>query len=156
DSLIENAELVADTVTNGWHFDRRERIHVTRRKPPKSPVAQAGLLLLCENLIKFVAKFVQCLTRHFGDPEIEQIVREMRAGQKLRRQICDPSRVRSAVGLQAIDRALKQPIAHSQGKRDVEIVFRRNAFQPAKPEAEIVAEFLLDFTGGETRADVGR
>jgi hypothetical protein len=35
-------------------------------------------------------------------------------------------------------------------------VFRRKALQPAKPAAEIVAECLLDFTGGETRADFGR
>jgi hypothetical protein len=31
--LIENGELVADAVTNSWHFDESERIHVSRREP---------------------------------------------------------------------------------------------------------------------------
>ena len=46
DDLIENAELVANAIADCGHLDRGKRVHVTRREPSKSAVAESGLLLL--------------------------------------------------------------------------------------------------------------
>ena len=56
----------------------------------------------------------------------------------------------------AFDYSLEDAITDSQGERDVKIVLRRKGLEPAKPAAEIISECLLDFTGSETRPDVGR
>jgi hypothetical protein len=66
------------------------------------------------------------------------------------------TRVSPAVIFHSVDCALEKPVANGQRKRDVEIVLRRKALQPAKPANEVVAECLLDFTGSETRTDFGR
>ena len=63
---------------------------------------------------------------------------------------------RDARSLHPADCALEKPVANGQRKRDVEIVFSCKVLKPAKAGPEIVAESLLDFAGGETRADVGR
>ena len=154
DDLIENAELVADAVANGRHFDRRERIHVTRRKPPESAIAETGLLLLRKDLVEIVAEPAQGLARWLGDAEIEQVVREMRAGQILRGEISDATGVRAAIVFHALDSALEEAVADGQGERDVEIVFRRDGLKPAHPAAEVVAECLLDFISAETSSDI--
>jgi hypothetical protein len=81
DYLIENAEFIADAIAKRWHFNRRERIHETRCKPAQPSVTKARLFFLRDEFIEIVPKLTQCLTRHFGDPEIEQIVRQMRPRQ---------------------------------------------------------------------------
>ena len=75
--LIKNAELIPDAVAKGWHFDRRERIHETRREPSKAAVTEAGLFFLRGDFIEIIAKLAQRFLRHISDPEIEQIVLQM-------------------------------------------------------------------------------
>ena len=137
------------------HFDRRERIHVTRGEPAESAIAEAGLFFLRDDLVEIVAEPVHSFARGFGDAEVEQIVREMRPGQELRGEIRHASRVGSAVVFHARDRALEKPVAHGERERDIEVVFRRDGFEPAHAADEVVAEGLLDFVGGETGADAG-
>ena len=155
DDLIENAELIADAVADRGHFDRGERIHVTRREPPESAVAKAGFLLLRNDVVEIVAKRAQRFTRRFGNAEIEQIVRKVWTGQIFRGEIRDAARVLSAVAGDAFDTALKDPVAHSQRERDVKIVFRRDTFEPAEAVAKILEKGLLDFVGGESGSDAG-
>ena len=155
DDLIENAELVANAVPERGHFDRRERVHVTRGESAEAAIAETGLLFLRENLVEIVAEPAHRFARGFGDAEVEQVVRKMRPEQKLRGEIRHAPRVRSAVVFHARDRAVEKPVAHGQRERDVEIVLRGDGFEPAHAADEVVAESLLDFVGGETDADAG-
>jgi hypothetical protein len=50
---------------------------------------------------------------------------------------------------------LKDPVAHGQRERDVEVVFRRDTFEPAEAVAKILEKSLLDFVGGEAGPDAG-
>ena len=106
--LIEDAEFVADAVADGRHFDRRQRIHVTRRKPPEAAVAQTGLFLLRQDLVEIVAEPCAGPRGRFGDAEIEQVVTEMRAGQIFRGEISNAAGIRAAIGFHALDGALKR------------------------------------------------
>src|SRR4029453_14742699 len=126
------------------HFDRGERIHVTRRQPSKSAIPEAGLLFLREDFVKVVAKSAQGLARRLGDAEVEQVVREMRSGQIFRGEIRDTARVGSPVVLPARDSALEESVAHGQREREVEIVLRRGGFHSPKSATEIFAERLFD------------
>lgn len=44
--LIEDAELVTDTVAHGGNVERCQRVHVTRRQAAEAAIAQPGFLLL--------------------------------------------------------------------------------------------------------------
>ena len=155
DDLIENAELVANAVAERRHFDRRERVHVTRRQSAQSAIAEAGLFFLRKNLVEIVAEPAHRFARGFRDAEVEQIVRKMRPEQELRGEIRHASRVRSAVVFDARDRAVEEPVADGQREREIEVVFRGNGFEAAHAADEVVAKGLLDFVGGETDADAG-
>jgi hypothetical protein len=50
DHLIEDAELVSDAVADGRNVQRRQRVHVTGSEPPQAAIAQAGLLLLVDEI----------------------------------------------------------------------------------------------------------
>jgi hypothetical protein len=73
--LIENAELVANAVPERWHFDRCQRVQVTRRKSAQAAIAEAGFFFLRKNLVQTVAEPAHRFARGFGNAEVEQIVR---------------------------------------------------------------------------------
>ena len=154
DDLVEDAELIADTVADGRNLDRRERIHVTRRESPEPAVAQTWLFLLRKDLVEIVAEPAQGLAGLIDDAEVEQVVREMRTGQELRGEIRDAARIRPPVVFHALDRTPKEPFACGQRKRNVEIMLRRRSFEPAHLVTKVVAECLLDFVGAETSSDI--
>ena len=131
DDLIENAELVANAVPERGHFDRRERVHVTRRQSAQSTIAEAGLFFLRKNLVQIIAKPAHRFARGFRDAEVEQIVRKMRPEQELRGEIRHASRARSAVVFDAGDRAVEESVADGQCERKIEVVFRGNGFETA-------------------------
>jgi 6-phosphofructokinase 1 len=67
DDLIENAELVANAVPERGHFDRRERVHVTRRESAQPAIAEAGLFFLRKNLVQIVAEPAHRFARGAND-----------------------------------------------------------------------------------------
>ena len=79
----------------------------------------------------------------------------MRPEQEFCGEIRHASRARSAVGFDARDRLLKEPVADGQCEREIEVVFRGNGFEATHAADEVVAKGLLDFLAGETGADAG-
>ena len=63
DGLVEDAELVADAVADGGHFERGQRIQVARGQPAQAAVAQAGFLLLLDQVVEVQAEFGHGLAR---------------------------------------------------------------------------------------------
>ena len=155
DDLIENAELVANAVPERGHFDRRERVHVTRRQSAQPAIAETGFFFLRKNLVQIVAEPAHCFERGFGNAEVEQIVRKMRPEQELRREIRHASRVRSAVVFDGGDRVVEEPVADGQRERKIEVVLGGSGFEAAHAADEVIAKGLLDIVGGETDADAG-
>jgi hypothetical protein len=76
----------------------------------------------------------------------------MRPEQEFCGEIRHASRARSAVGFDARDRLLKEPVADGQCEREIEVVFRGNGFEAAHAADEVVAKGLLDIVGGEPDA----
>ena len=63
DGLVEDAELVTDAVADGRHFERGQRIQVTRGEPAQAAVAEPGLLLLLDQVVEVQAQFLHRLAR---------------------------------------------------------------------------------------------
>ena len=71
DRLVEDAELVADAVSDGGHAQRGERIHVARGQPAEAAVAEAGLFLLLEHVLEVLPESRQRLRGGVPHPEID-------------------------------------------------------------------------------------
>ena len=98
DGLVEDAELVADAVADGRHFERGHRIQVTRREPAQAAVAEAGLLLLLDKVVEVHAEFLHRLARILGEAQAEELAGQVRPGQELRREVGHHARVLLGVG----------------------------------------------------------
>jgi hypothetical protein len=82
DRLRENAELVANAITNGGNFERCQGVQVTRGQASETAVAEAGLLLLIEQHFQIEAEFPHRLLGVVEDAEIDQVVSELRTNQE--------------------------------------------------------------------------
>jgi hypothetical protein len=95
DRLREDAELVADAITDGGNLERRQGIEITRGQAPEAAVAQPGLLLLIEQHSRSrPSSFIACLGV-VVDAEIDQVVAELRADQEFGGQVADGTAARS-------------------------------------------------------------
>ena len=83
DRLVENAELVADAVTERGHFQRGQGVEVTRSQAPEAAIAEAGLLFVIDQIFETDIDFRQRLLHGLVNSEIDEIGRELRAHQKL-------------------------------------------------------------------------
>ena len=155
DDLIENAELVANAVSERGHFDRCERVHVTRCESAQAAIAETGFFFLRENLVQIVAETAHRFARGFRNAEVEQIVRKMRPEQELGGEVRHVSRARSAVVFDGGDRAVEEPVADGQCEREIEVVFRGNGSEAAHAADEVIAKGLLDMFGAETDTAAG-
>ena len=70
-----------------------ERIQVTGSQPAQAAVAQAGFLLLLDQVVEIHAQFRHRLPGLFGDAEVEQVVGQVRAGQELGGEVGHHARV---------------------------------------------------------------
>jgi hypothetical protein len=79
DLLLEDSELVADAVTQRWHFERGQRVNETRGKAAETAIAQARLVLVRQQLFEVEPELGHRRTRGLVDAEIDEVVAEMRA-----------------------------------------------------------------------------
>ena len=124
DLLTEDAELVTDAVGDRRDLERGERIDETRRQPAETAAAQSRLLFLVQQLLEVQAELAQALPHRLDDAEIQEIVAEMRPGQKLGGQIGDGPRPVPGVFGGRADPALQHAVAHRVGERHVVVVLR--------------------------------
>ena len=83
DELVENAEFVADAVAGGRNLEAGQRFHVAGRQATEAAVAKTRLLLDFKNLLKRLdAEIAQGFLGFLLDPQVEQIVVELRADQE--------------------------------------------------------------------------
>ena len=122
DDLVEDAELITNAIPDGRHFKRRERIHITRRQPPQAAVAKARLILLFQHIFQVDIELGHRLTNLLGHTKIKQVIRKMRAGQKLGGHIGDHARVLLGIRFERLHALLEHTVADGQRKRRVKVV----------------------------------
>src|SRR6266516_3955111 len=77
DLLVEDAELVPNTVTDRGDLKRCERIEVAGRKPAEAAGAEARLFFLVEEDLEIETELLHGLLRRIEGPELEEIVAEV-------------------------------------------------------------------------------
>jgi hypothetical protein len=77
EDLIEDTELVPDTVSERRIAKRSQRIEVAGGQPAESAVAEPRLFLEPHELLQIQTEFCHRLACVLGDPEVEQIAAEM-------------------------------------------------------------------------------
>ena len=88
---------------------RGERIQVTGGQPAEAAVAEAGFLLLLDQVVEVQAEFRHGLAGGLGEAEVEQVVGQMRAGQKLGGEVGHHARVLLGVGFHGADALAAAP-----------------------------------------------
>ena len=140
DHLIENAELVADAVTERRHFQSGEGVEVARRQSPEAAIAETGFRFVFDQILEANINTRQRLLHVVVDAEIDEIGRELGADQEFGREIGDDPRFRMLK--QQVERAhpaLEQAIAHRIDGRQIVIVEGRGRGMAALEEVKIVA-----------------
>jgi hypothetical protein len=144
DALVEDAEFIADAVTDRRYLHGRKRFHVARRKPAQAPVAEARLFLLFEELVEIEAQIFHRPSHRFRDAEIQEVRAEMRAEQEFEGQIAHRARSLVPESLGAPDPAREQPVAHRISQRLVIIVAGSDRREACLYAEEVVAEGAFD------------
>jgi hypothetical protein len=123
--LVEDAVLIANAVADRRNVQRGQRIHEARGQPPQSAVAQPRLLFLLDQHIQIDPQLPHRLLGLVVDPQVDQVVGQMRPGQKLRRKVADHPHILRLVVLHRLNPPLHQPVAHRVRQRHVKVVDRR-------------------------------
>src|SRR6516225_5997750 len=112
--LIEDAEFIADPVTDGGELERCERVHVAGSEAPEAAVAEARFLFQCEQLVEILIEGGHGRTRVRGDVEAQQVVAQLRAHQELCREVTHYLDVALRIGPRGGLPALEHPVAHAE------------------------------------------
>ena len=153
DRLIEDAELVADAVADGRHAERCQGIHVAGGQASQAAVPQAGFLLVLQQRGEILADAGHGLFRRIPQPEVDEAVPEMGAGQELGGQVGD-----DLGGAGARDRVhrrdvvVEHAVADGVGERHVPVVASRVLRQLGLPIAQVVEQGLGHLPGRGGRA----
>ena len=170
--LIEDTELIADTVAQGGQLQRRHRIEKTGGKSSQTAIAKPWLFLLGQQFVEIKAELGHCLLHLVENPEIDQVIAKMRPHQEFGRQISDCACSLSGVGRGSADPALQQAVAHHEGERQITVgaacqrrklalhvkeIVKKSAFERVLAQACAVF-FALGFGGGRALGaqDLGR
>lgn len=122
DGLVEDAELVADAVTDGRHFQRGERVQVARREPAQTAVAEPRIFLLFHQVVEVDAEFLHRLAGILREAQVEELIGQMRPGQELRGKVGHHARVLLGVGLHGPYPLLEYAVPNGQSQRGVGVV----------------------------------
>ena len=95
---MKDAELIADSVPERRDLQRRERIQEAGGEAPEAAVAEARLVLAGEQLIEVQPEFADRLAHLHMDPQVEEVVAEVRTQQKLGGQMGDGAGAVGRVG----------------------------------------------------------
>jgi hypothetical protein len=160
DFLVEDAELVADAVTDRGDAEGRERIHVARGEPAETAVAEPGLFLLFQQLAEVLPEPRERPGGLVPDAEVDQVVAEVGPGQELRGEVGHHlgSRLHQAFDHRQV--TVEQAVAHGQGERHVPVVPCRVARGDRLLVVQVVGdgggERLLPEAGANRRFGGGR
>jgi hypothetical protein len=91
--LIEDAVLVADAVADRGNIQRGQRIHEAGGQPAQPAIAQPRLFFLLDQNIQVDAQLPHRLLGFVVDAQVDQVVGQMRPGQKLRREVADHAHI---------------------------------------------------------------
>ena len=153
DRLIEDAELISDTVTNGRHLEGRQRIEEAGGEPSEAAVPEARLLFIRHQFIEVHTERMCRGARFRLDTEIHEVVAELRPHEKLSRQVTGDLDV-ALEALRGADPALHEPVANGVGKRHVPVVPRGERRKTRLQSGQVVEERALE--GHRVEAGAGR
>jgi hypothetical protein len=100
-----------------------------------------------DQLVEGQAELAEGLAHAVLDAEGEQVVRELRAGQVLGRQVHHRAVLPLEVRRGRAHPAIEQPIAHRVGEGEVAVVPRRDARELGEDEEELLEEIVTKRPG---------
>ena len=156
DLLVENPELVADSVADRRTFQGGQRIQVAGRQPAQPAVAQTRFLLAGQDLVVVLAECRESFPGLLLKVQVEQVVAQMGPEQELRGQIDRHLAGQVEVGLGGVGPALLHPVADRQCQRVVVVLRLQQLERSPQGVAQVVLDGLAQAGRAHAGADVGR
>ncbi len=144
DLLLEDAELITDSIAEGGDLQRRHRIQEAGRETAEAAVPESRLVLAGEHLIEIQIELGHGLAHLVVDAEIHQIVAEVRPHEELGGKVGDRARTLGGIRRSGAYPALQHPVSHGIGERHVVVVLSCECRSLALHAEEIVEEGVLE------------
>ena len=155
DFLREDAEFITDAVADGRDVEGGQRIEVAGSEAAEAAVSQPRLLFLVDQRLKVEAELPHRLPDGLVEAKIDQVVFQMGAEEKFRREVADgPARL-CIVGVRRFRPLRENPVAHRVGNREVVVVPSRNRGKAALNADQVVENGLLHLLDAAARPDAG-
>ena len=152
DLLVEDAELVAYAVAHRRNAECRHGIDEARSEAAEAAVAEAGLLLLLQQIVEVQSHFRHAFLDPLHDAEIDEVVAQMRPHQKFGRQVGDGARSLPGVDRRGADPMLQHAVAHGIGQGHVVIVAGGQRGKLSLHIEQVVEEGVLEGLLGQPDA----
>ena len=154
--LIEDAELVADSVADGRNVERCQRVHVAGRQTAEPTVSKTGFLFLFQKAREVLADLGQSPLHSLPETEADEAVAQMRSSQEFSGEISDNfggcARSRNAV--HRGDIVIQHAIANGVGQGHVPVVARCMLRQLGLQIVQVVYQGFGNLIGSGSDANV--
>ncbi len=110
--LLEDAELVIDTVAHCRVLQRCQRVEETGRQAPKPAVAQAHVDLFVKDICRVLTQLPQCLLDLIVDLHADHVIDHQATHQVLKRQVVGAACVGLVMARLGIDVLLQDAVAN--------------------------------------------
>ncbi len=120
--LVKHTVLVANTIANGRYLQRGERVQITGCQPSQTAITQTRFLFMIDDLLQVQADFSCCLGKLIIETKVDQVVMQVRAHEKFRRQVTDNLGIFLQQCLHRINKEMLHPVAQGVGYGKVAII----------------------------------
>ena len=151
DELAEQAVLVADAETEGWHAQRRHALHEAGGEPAEAAVAERRIGLEAAQLLEVDAEARERVRHRLDLAEIADRIEQQPADEELEREVVDPLLLLPIGLARGIHPPLDDAIAHGERGGDEPVVL----FRVLRVLADLVEELRDDARAPRLLVDDG-
>ena len=155
DSLVEDAEVIAQAVPDGGEAQRGHGVEKTGGQAAETTIAQPGVHFAVAKRLPIQPELGHRGAATVFQLEVDDVVPEQAADQELERQIVDPLDVLPVMRLLGGDPALDQAVAHRQRQREITVAVGGGVAVLRQGPPQVALELAPQTVNGHARCDGG-
>ena len=147
DVLLENPEIVAQSIADPGKIQGGDRIQKTCCEPAQAAIAEASIDLVFPQVLPIEPHLPQGRAAGVLHLQIDDIVAHHSPDQELERQVIDPFHIPLVMRLLSRNPSIDQLISHGQGQRIIAVPVGCAVAIPGKGLAKMALEILPQNSG---------
>lgn len=155
DLLVEDAEVVAETIADRRQAQRGHGIEKTGGQTTQAAIAEARVHFTVSQGLIVQAQFRHGVAAATFQLQVDDVISEQAANQELERKIIDAFDILLVVRLLGRDPALDQLVSYREGQREVPVAVSRGVAILGQGPAKMAFEILPQGLGRHACTPVG-